>query len=251
MPFSGGGGGQLTNHVHDNTPLQGGPLNFNNTTIGGMNSGDIAFSDGAALQQLAYPAVPAGETLTAVALSTAPAWTAAAAGVNNRVILDSQTFTNDTEDTVTFAAGGIDDSVYQKLQLVFTGDGLGNSIQRCMFRLDSNTPADYNENSIEVYNGSASYQNKNPQGGTDDWVRITDQLANSGKSWIATVDIMIPTAGETHTTVFYQVATYDRWASGSGYCENLSVAGQINRIQIELQGANNKDMQFTVYGIKF
>ena len=78
MPFSGGGGGQLTNHVHDNTPLQGGPLSFNGTTIGGMNAGDITFSDGAALQTLAYPGVPAGETLTASALSTAHSWVAAA-----------------------------------------------------------------------------------------------------------------------------------------------------------------------------
>jgi len=76
MPFSGGGGGQLTAHVHDNTPLQGGPLNFNNTTIGGMAAGDITFSDGAALQTLTYPAVPAGETLTAAALSSAPSWVA-------------------------------------------------------------------------------------------------------------------------------------------------------------------------------
>ena len=77
MGFGGGGGGQLTAHVHDNTPLQGGPLNFNNTTIGGMGAGDITFSDGAALQTLVYPAVPAGESLTAVALSTAPTWVAA------------------------------------------------------------------------------------------------------------------------------------------------------------------------------
>ena len=77
MPFSGGGGsGQLTAHVHDNTPLQGGPLNFNNTTIGGMGAGDITYSDGAALQTLTYPAVPAGESLKAVALSTAPSWVA-------------------------------------------------------------------------------------------------------------------------------------------------------------------------------
>mgnify|MGYP001398054269 CR=1 FL=1 len=81
MPFSGGGGGQLTAHVHDNTPLQGGPLNFNNTTIGGMSAGDITFSDGAALQTLTYPAAPAGETLTAAALSTAPSWVAAGGGV--------------------------------------------------------------------------------------------------------------------------------------------------------------------------
>jgi len=56
MGFGGGGGAQLTNHVHDNTPLQGGPLNFNNTTIGGMNSGDLTYSDGVALQQLAIGA---------------------------------------------------------------------------------------------------------------------------------------------------------------------------------------------------
>lgn len=189
----------------------------------------------------------AGDLLTVA--GGLPSWQPA--GGTTRTILDSQTFSSDTEDTVTFNSGGIDDSVYQKLQLVFTGDGLGNSIQRCMFRLDSNTPADYNENSIEVYNGSASYQNKNPMGGTDNWVRITDQLANSGQSWIATVDIMIPTAGETHTTIFYQVATYDRWASGSGFIEGQSVAGEIDRIQIELQGSLAKDMQFTVYGITF
>lgn len=81
MPFSGGGGGQLTNHVHDNTPLQGGPLNFNNTTIAGMAAGDITFSDGVALQTLTYPAVPAGETLTAAPASTAPSWVAAGGGV--------------------------------------------------------------------------------------------------------------------------------------------------------------------------
>jgi len=80
MPFSGGGGGALVAHVHDNTPLQGGPLNFNNTTIAGMAAGDITYSDGAALQTLVYPAVPAGESLQAVALSTAPSWVAAVTG---------------------------------------------------------------------------------------------------------------------------------------------------------------------------
>ena len=74
MGFGGGGGGDLQNHVHDNTPLQGGPLNFNNTTIGGMGAGDITYSDGAALQTLSYPAVPAGETLVAAPASIAPAW---------------------------------------------------------------------------------------------------------------------------------------------------------------------------------
>ena len=105
MPFSGGGGGgQLSNHVHDNTPLQGGPLNFNNTTIGGMNAGDITFSDGAALQTLAYPGVPAGEVLTAVAASTAPAWVAAGGGGQIELIDHTELSGSATEINTTFAA---------------------------------------------------------------------------------------------------------------------------------------------------
>ena len=96
MPFGGGGGGQLPAHVHDNTPLQGGPLNFNNTTIAGMGAGDITFSDGAALQTLGYPAVPAGETLTATALSTAPSWVAAGGAV---VSVQNASITNGSTTT--------------------------------------------------------------------------------------------------------------------------------------------------------
>jgi len=233
-------------HKHSAPSADGGFLETTVTGVTNLSQGSTVYGNASEIvTELNIGG--AGDLLTVA--GGLPSWQPA--GGTTRTILDSQTFANDTEDTVTFNSGGIDDSTYQKLQLVFTGDGLGNSIQRCMFRLDSNTPADYNENSIEVYNGSASYQNKNPMGVGDDWVRITDQLANSGKSWIATVDIMIPTAGETHTTIFYQVATYDRWASGSGFIENLAVAGEINRIQIELQGSLAKDMQFTVYGITF
>jgi len=96
MPFSGGGGGQLTAHVHDNTPLQGGPLNFNNTTIAGMGAGDITYSDGNALQTLTYPAVPAGESLQAVALSTAPSWVASAGATVTTQVISPTTYTTYT-----------------------------------------------------------------------------------------------------------------------------------------------------------
>lgn len=52
MGFGGGGGGQITNHVHDNTPLQGGPLDFVNTTIASLTANSMTYSDGAALQEL-------------------------------------------------------------------------------------------------------------------------------------------------------------------------------------------------------
>ena len=44
-----------------------------------MAAGGITFSDGNHLQILTYPVVPAGETLTAAALSTAPSWVAGSA----------------------------------------------------------------------------------------------------------------------------------------------------------------------------
>jgi len=74
MGFGGGGGAQLTNHVHNNTPLQGGPLDFANNTIAGMGVGDITFSDGAALQTLPAPGIPNNEVLTFQPLATAPSW---------------------------------------------------------------------------------------------------------------------------------------------------------------------------------
>ena len=77
MGFSGGGSNVLLPHTHDGTVSQdGGPLNFNNITQSQSLAGMVFFSDGTHLQQLAYPGVPAGETLTAVAASTSPSWVA-------------------------------------------------------------------------------------------------------------------------------------------------------------------------------
>ena len=56
MPFNGGGGGVLLPHKHSILPNDGSPLDFNNTTVGSMNSGDLTYSNGAALQQLAIAA---------------------------------------------------------------------------------------------------------------------------------------------------------------------------------------------------
>ena len=80
MGFS-GGGGSLTPHTHDsNIANDGGALQFNGVTQGSMAAGEITYSDGNNLQTLAYPAIPAGETLTAAAASTAPSWAPAGGG---------------------------------------------------------------------------------------------------------------------------------------------------------------------------
>jgi len=79
MGFSGGGSNVLLPHTHDGRVAQdGGPLNFSNITQSQSAAGEVFYSDGVALQQLAYPGVPAGETLTAAAASTAPSWQAGA-----------------------------------------------------------------------------------------------------------------------------------------------------------------------------
>jgi hypothetical protein len=77
MGFSGGGSNILKAHRHDGTVVQdGGSLDFNNITQSQSSAGDVFYSDGVHLQQLAYPGAPAGETLTAAAASTAPSWAA-------------------------------------------------------------------------------------------------------------------------------------------------------------------------------
>jgi len=90
MGFSGGGSNVLLPHTHDGTVSQdGGPLDFNNVTQSSSSAGQVFYSDGVHLQQLAYPGVPAGETLTASALSTAPSWVSSAAASSAVELLGS------------------------------------------------------------------------------------------------------------------------------------------------------------------
>ena len=77
MPFNGGGSGSLPNHEHSSVPLDGGPLDFAGTTIGSMNAGDLTYSDGAALQQLA---IAAPNDQLRVSAGNIPEWFTPAAG---------------------------------------------------------------------------------------------------------------------------------------------------------------------------
>jgi len=79
MGFGGGGGGALPNHEHTNIALDGGPLDFNNTTIASLVAGSTTFSDGAALQELVI-GNPA-DSLIVNAGGTAPEWAAGSASV--------------------------------------------------------------------------------------------------------------------------------------------------------------------------
>jgi hypothetical protein len=121
MGFSGGGSNVLLPHTHDGTVSQdGGPLDFNNITQSQSAAGEVFYSDGAHLQQLAYPGVPAGETLTAVAASTAPAWVAGAGATPLYVLVGSTTLGGAASSIdVTFAA--VDQVDISKIVAVFNG----------------------------------------------------------------------------------------------------------------------------------
>ena len=85
MGFGGGGGGALPNHEHTLIPLDGGPLDFVNTTIASLANGDMTYSDGVALQALNIGG--AGTVLGSD--GAAPAWVANTA---NPLIKVSKTF---------------------------------------------------------------------------------------------------------------------------------------------------------------
>ena len=109
MGFSGGGSNVLLPHTHDGTVSQdGGPLDFNNVTQSQSSAGEVFYSDGAHLQQLAYPGVPAGETLTAVAASTAPSWAAAPGGAAT-ILVDSVTL-GASNNTITSSFAAVNQS---------------------------------------------------------------------------------------------------------------------------------------------
>ena len=107
MGFSGGGSNILKAHTHNGlTVLDGGSLNFNDITQSQSSAGMVFFSDGTHLQQLAYPGVPAGETLTAAAASTSPSWgSAGGATITSQKISPTDNQTTTSTSLVDLTAG--------------------------------------------------------------------------------------------------------------------------------------------------
>lgn len=246
MGFSGGGSNILKPHTHDgNISQDGGALDMNGVTQGSLTAGDLVYSDGSNLQRLGIGAA----NTSLQSNGSVPSWQSAGAAA--RTILDSQQLVNSTTDTITWTpASAIDDTTYQRLQLVIAGNGLGNNISACYFRLNSGlTNTSYNQNGIEVFGGAASYVNKNPQSAGADWIRIVDDTG--AQSFLTIVDIETPTATDkSYTTINYCHVNEDRWVNGSGYVTDLGTG--ISRIQVEYQKpANAADLNWCVYGIAY
>jgi hypothetical protein len=234
MPFSGGGGGQLTAHVHDNTPLQGGPLNFNNTTIAGMNAGDLTFSDGAALQTLTYPAIPAGESLTAVAASTAPSWVAAGGGVWEVL-----------SDTVLGAAGPLTSGTFSAqdkfIKVLFYGASVGAVILGITCN-NTNGATEYAYSSFRNYTTTTGGDLENEFGyltgmstSNPCFFEMTGYNGDSTDDKLFTISTNAnTTTGNTRPTSYQSVG---KWYGGA-YITSFGIVGNNTGVHINMQAGS-------------
>lgn len=207
MAFGGGGGGQLTPHVHNSVPLQGGPLDFTNNTIASLTAGSTTFSDGAALQELVIG--NAGDSMVVNGAGTAPEWGSGGGAAYS--LLGSQRLTGDASTlSVSFAAQ--------------TGDTTGSVI--CFYNLLSLAASPYTQTEITVNNisgGSPSY--------TTQFCRMTSGGGNfttdSGTNHILLPTGQRVTSGsiEFTSSTPQQVATGDT-AIGYNGCDRGESAGR-------------------------
>jgi len=238
MPFSGGGGGQLSNHVHDNTPLQGGPLDLAGVTIGSLNSGDLTYSDGAALQQLA---IAAPDDQLRVSAGNIPEWFTPAAGGSNYEFLGNANGTSVTSLTVSFT--GIVDPDY--VIAVYNGD------------CQAGQGVDWRINTISTgssYNMIGSYLSGNPavqglQNNPDDKIygALSGVVAGSPAGVIVTLKAYVnPIANANASGVGNIQYENSMLCDGAGVRANISqwscvgsnvTAGETSITDIEILGA--------------
>ena len=152
MGFSGGGSNQTLPHTHDGLiASDGGSLNMDNVTQGGLNAGDVVYSDGVHLQRLAYPGAPAGETLTAAPASTAPTWGAASGG-GGMEFVETIEFTGGATSSHTFTlTSSISLNDYD---VAFDYFPVFSGTPRMDLRWNALSGANYYQNSIGSINGT-------------------------------------------------------------------------------------------------
>jgi len=223
MGFGGGGGAQLTNHVHDNTPLQGGPLDLAGVTIGSLNSGDLTYSDGAALQQLA---ISAPNDQLRVSAGNIPEWFTPAAGAGGQMQLVSHSFLAADATEIDSSFAEIDQDDVSNLRVVFNGRLSTNVLLRLQINGITNN-YDYGMarlvNASETYsfsNGQASFEIV-PQVGNDLTLAFIDLSVARSNTAAADQDCNMHTYGGGNSTyVFY----------GNG--ENSTNVTGLNRVRI-------------------
>lgn len=230
MGFSGGGSNILKAHTHNGLTVQdGGALDFDDITQSQSSAGMVFYSDGTHLQQLAYPGSPAGETLTAAALSSAPSWGAAGGAGGNYVFLESFTAAAASTFTCTLASP-IALADFTQLVCIFNGlYGAG----ACELQIANNLDSPVTSNTYDSWYtvaGAASVNNA----GTDCFnIGATGTGAAGSKGQIVFNLTVNPTqgagAGRPSDMLVYWVQNGSyTYSNGGGY--TYSTVGNITTI---------------------
>ena len=211
MPFSGGGGGQLSNHVHDNTPLQGGPLDLAGVTIGSLNSGDLTYSDGAALQQLA---IAAPNDQLRVSAGNIPEWFTPGPAAS--------VWTELVNTKVVGASVNIDVSwlgTYNILKIFFYGATVGNNKTGIDFNSDNGTNYTAQDFDGNVFAGEKSaYLNDLSTGDFGYSVMDVYNIADKVKQTHVNTTIM-----NTLTSAIYKYEAWQAWENTTDVINSVSL----------------------------
>jgi len=237
MGFSGGGSNILKPHTHNGlTVLDGGALDFNNITQSQSTAGMVFFSDGTHLQQLAYPGVPAGETLTAAAASTSPSWAAGA----------STSWTEEGNDVNTIKGATLDVTVsdadvYQILYNV--ADGGDVATPALAMRLNDDTGGNYDM--IKQWGSSSGADADNPTGKTK-WLLSPDGSEDSynGCAYVYKSNPNFVTAAKGGATLISQ--TQQTSSTTSLYALNVvgtnaNLTSAITKITLKVMKSSTED----------
>jgi len=238
MSFGAGGGGPLPNHEHTNIALDGGPLDFINTTIASLSQGSVTYSDGAALQELVSPAVPAGEVLTFPAAATAPSWQAAGGGGAVMELIDyTKVAASTTTIDTTFA--NIDANDMSELYCVCAGSNGGNAINVQV--RDENgtllTGANYSNAGYHITGGVQTLVNTT---GQTDWEAVTGSVDN----YLCIMHISLGFGGGAGANLYPRINTiiggsYGVSHIGGSYVTGAPRATGLTGVKFGTSGANS------------
>ena len=243
MGFSGGGSNVLLPHTHDGTVSQdGGPLNFNNITQSQSAAGEVFYSDGAHLQQLAYPGVPANQTLVAAPASTAPSWGAAASGALTELI-DSVTL-GAPAAIITSSFAAVAQSTVSKFFVVFnTEKTVSNSVVR--MTINGINSATYDSNRILANASGTGVQQSVNQAGANDWRFISN---NHGDEIIAFFNIACNSVSG-HVQMSCNAGTEDIWCNTYG-SNSTAAQTSLSEVSINTDSGNfDTNTRLDVYKI--
>jgi len=242
MPFNGGGGGALPAHEHTNIANDGGPLDFNNTTIASMNSGDMTYSDGAALQQLA---IAAPNDQLRVSGANIPEWFTPAAASARYVLLDNDTLGVDaTNVNLSFVSQSFAD--ISSIEVFYAGR-VDTAATNCRIRINGLTGNVYHTEQLVVTGGVISGSASGPQSGV-----LTQQTSRTIAGHM-TIQCLDPTNVNsvwlTYTGTQSATSAGTSLWSYAGYIDTANITA-VDEVDIAATAGNlNEGFLFSAYAV--